>query len=100
MLIFEVLVVAVDVAPTTIDSFICGGVCPAAQPGAVAQGMSPFVMLSLILTCDRGSMLSIISHHTLCGETFSSRKQKVKPAMKPSMLLERLKCIFITLTHM
>lgn len=41
MLIFEVLVVAVDVASTAIDSFIRGSLCPATQPGAAVYGVSP-----------------------------------------------------------
>lgn len=40
MLIFEVLVDAVDVASLTIDSFICGRVCLTTQPGAAAYCMS------------------------------------------------------------
>jgi len=59
VLIFEVLVVAVEVASTAAGSFICGGVWPATQPGAAVYCMSPFVVLSLILTCDRGCL----EHH-------------------------------------
>lgn len=33
MPVFEVLVFVVHVASTAVDSFICGSVCPATQPG-------------------------------------------------------------------
>lgn len=70
MLIFEVLVVAVDVASTAVDCFIRRSICPATQPGAAVYSLSPLIVLSPILTCDGGHFEHHVTLHSLWGAIF------------------------------